>query len=82
MRKFNAYSDRRAPDGIIATGWRKVKKDGKVKFGGSYYSSPELSDIAGELVQVVMGEYWQSYVQIYRGRIGCLQFFCNATAFA
>lgn len=49
-----------------------------MKFGGSYYSAAQLSEIVGELVYASMGEYWQSYVRIYRGAVGCQGWFCNA----
>ena len=69
-----------APDGVIAIGWRRVKKGGRVKFGGTYYASPRLAEIVGELVCVSMGDYWQGYVLIERGAIGCQGWFCNANA--
>lgn len=72
------YADRRAPDGLLAVGWRRVKKGGRVKFAGAYYAHPKLADIVGELVNVQMADYWCQDVYIFRGAIGCTGFFCEA----
>lgn len=80
MRSFSErlYADRNAPDGIIAGGWRIVKKGGRIKFGGSWYEHESLKAIKGELVYVHMGEYWGTYIQVYRGVFSCTKWFCNA----
>ena len=72
------YADRKAPDGGIANGWRKVKKGGRVKIGGAWYAHESLKAIVGELVNVQIGEYWGSYVLVSRGVIGCMEHFCKA----
>lgn len=74
------YADRKCADGMLASGWRKVKKGGRVKFAGSWYSDPKLAEIVGELVNVAMGEYWCSFVYVSRGAIGCVGWFCNANS--
>lgn len=79
MRR-NPYGDRKAPDGVIATGWRYVKKGGRVKIGGAYYADEKLVDIVGEYVHVAMNDYWQQDVVICRGAIGCMGFYCDAKA--
>ena len=55
MKSFSErlYSDRYCADGVIAHGWRRVKKNG-IKFGGAWYWSDRLSTIIGELVHVQM----------------------------
>lgn len=72
------YADRKAPDGGIASGWRFIKKGGRIKFGGSYFEHPTLIPLVGEYVYVHMGEYWASYVDVYRGAFGATGFFCKA----
>lgn len=65
---------------MICSGWRRVKKGGKVKFGGSYYKASQLESIVGQLVWVHMGDYWMSHVEIHRGVIGCSEWYCKANA--
>ena len=77
-RFSDPYCDRRAPDGGLSSGWRRVRRGGSVKFAGAYYSAPELARIVGELVSVNMGEYWGSYVIVSRGAVGCNGYFCRA----
>jgi hypothetical protein len=79
-RSFNErlYADHFCADGVISSGWRKVKKGGRIKFGGAWYANEKLRDIEGELVHIQMGEYWQSYVIVHRGVIGCMGWFCTA----
>lgn len=72
------YADRRAPDGVIATGWRTVRKGGRVKFASCWYEADELKEIVGEYVWVDANDYWLQEVLIHRGRIGCLVFLCKA----
>lgn len=76
----NPYGDRKAPDGVVATGWRYVKKGGVVKFGGTYYSDKRLLEIIGEYVHVAMNDYWQQDVIISCGVIGCCKWYCEAVA--
>ncbi len=79
MMRRNLYADKRAPDGGLSDGWRRVKKGGWVKFAGTRFYASELEEIPGELVRVSMGEYWESYVSIHMGRIGCMGgFLCHA----
>jgi hypothetical protein len=74
----NFYNDRRCADGVFASGWRYVKKGGRVKVAGTWYADEKLKEIVGEFVHVQMGEYWMSHVQISRGAMGCMGWFCNA----
>jgi len=79
MRRVkNPYGDRRAPDGDFAHGWRWVRKGGRVKVAGLWYTAPKLGEIVGEYVKVSMNDYWRSEVIIERGAIGCVGFFCYA----
>ncbi len=72
-----AYADRKCGDGIICSGWRKVRDRG-VKFGAAWYWQDSLKEIKGELVHVTMNDYWQTEVMIQRGALGCTGFYCNA----
>jgi len=72
------YADRKAPDGIVSSGWRTVKKGGRVKIGGAYYSSDLLAAIVGEYVQVFIAEYWMTSVRVHRGVSGCSDYYCDA----
>jgi|CXWL01.1.fsa_nt_gi hypothetical protein len=72
------YADRRALDGGLASGWRYVKKGGKVKFGGAYYTNPKLCKIVGEYVFITNVDYWGQDVEIHRGAFGCSGWFCKA----
>lgn len=80
------YADRFAGDGVIASGWRYVKKGvkkgGRIKFGGAYYEHESLKPLAKEYVYVHMGDYWQGHVQVFRGAFGATGFFCNALSVA
>lgn len=77
-RNLNPYRDSFAPDGIIACGWRYVKKDGRVKIGGFYFKDAKLNTIIGEYVHVQFNDYWQTEVSIFRGVLGCMSFYCDA----
>lgn len=79
MKRNPYYADRFAPDGGIANEWRYVKAGGKVKFGGTYYYAPRLAEIVGEFVRVSMNCYWCTEVLIFRGAVGCTQWYCKAT---
>lgn len=76
--KRNLYADTRALDGGLSTGWRRVKKGGRIKFAGTWFYAPELDGIKGTLVSVSMGEYWESFIVVQRGVIGCLGWLCRA----
>jgi hypothetical protein len=58
----NLYADRRAPDGVFANGWRRVRSGGMV----------------GDLVYVEMNDYWMQEIIIHAGRVGCTGFLCRA----
>ena len=77
MRR-DPYSDSRCADGVFADGWRRVKRGGRIKAGGMWYSADQLEEIVGELVHVFMGEYWQGHITVHRGRIGCQGYYCRA----
>ena len=66
MRPYNErlYADRKAPDGVISDGWRRVRGRG-VKFGGSWYWHESLKPLIGELVKVQMHEYCGKLVWIF-----------------
>lgn len=72
------YADRKAPDGGFASGWRIVKKGGRIKCAGHWYANERLKELEGELVSVMMGEYWESWIVVSRGVVGCSSWFCNA----
>lgn len=78
--RFNPYRDRFASDGVISTGWRYVRKGGKVKIAGMWWQDPKLADMVGHYVQVVVGDYWMSHVDIFTGAIGCQQWYCTIRA--
>jgi hypothetical protein len=73
------YADRYCADGVISSGWRVVRKAGRIKFGGAWYEADSLCGLTGELVLVQMGEYWGSYVLVFRGAVGCIGYHCRAT---
>lgn len=78
IKAHRLYADRYCADGVISNGWRTVRKGGRVKFGAQWYINENLQHIVGEFVHVQMDDYWQIEVQILRGRIGCMKWFCNA----
>ena len=77
MKRYNPYQDRFASDGVIASGWRYVRKGGRVKIAGEWWSHPLLEGYVGSYMQVVINDYWMSSVSIYRGVIGCTEYFCT-----
>ena len=72
------YADSRAPDGVFASGWRRVRKGGRVKAAGYWYQSDALKEIVGELIHVQIGDYWMGDILVSRGVVGCQDWFCNA----
>lgn len=72
------YADRRCADGLFSSGWRKVKKGGRIKAAGNWYQNDRLKEIEGELVHVMMNCYWLSEIIVSRGVIGCSEWYCNA----
>lgn len=77
-RYHNCYKDRYCSDGVVSTGWRYVKRGGKIKVAGSYWHAPELETIVGEYIFFSVYDYWMEKLQISRGAAGCMRFYCYA----
>ncbi len=73
-----AYKDRYAPDGVVSTGWRYVRKGGRIKAAGTWWHAPELEPLVGEFVHFSVYDYWMEKLMISRGAIGCRGLFCDA----
>lgn len=59
-----------APDGVICGAWRKVRKDGKVKFGGTWWQNEKLLPYIDKWVWCEVTEYWHVATSIYHNRPG------------
>jgi hypothetical protein len=79
-KKDKNYSDSYAPDGVVANGWRIVRKGGKIKVNNSYWHSEKLETIVGEQVYFQVYDYWFEKLIIERGACGCHGFYCYAYA--
>lgn len=80
MPRFDPYADRRAYDGGFAQGWRIVRDGGRVKAGGRWYRHDKLFLRVGERVHVLLTDYWEGYVTISGGAVGCMHRICRAKA--
>jgi hypothetical protein len=72
------YTDSYATDGVIANGWRTIRKGGKIKVDNTWWYAKELEDLVGELVYFSVYDYWMEKLQVQRGRIGCMSYYCDA----
>ncbi len=67
---IDASSPVYAPDGVISASWRKVRKGGKVKFGGSWWQHEKLNSLVDKWVWCEVTEYWHVATDIYHDRPG------------
>lgn len=72
------YQDVRAPDGVLASGWRRVRQGGLIKFGKAYYYHEDLEGLEGELIHVYMVDCEMLHAWVERGVFGCSFHFCVA----
>lgn len=59
-----------APDGVLAGCWRKVRKDGKVKMCGSWWTHEKLKEHVGKWVWCEVDEYWHVATNVFHNRPG------------
>jgi len=60
--------DQRAPeDGVLVSGWRKVRKGGRVKFDKEYWTHDDLKPFVDKNVWVCFCDYWGTFVRVYQG---------------
>jgi hypothetical protein len=52
------WVDRRAPDGVVSLGRRRVSKKGTVRFAGDTFRHDKLMDFVGQYVFVEAEDYW------------------------
>lgn len=57
--------DQYCPDRVICSGWRKVRKGGRVKFAASWWKHDKLKDYEGKYVYITPNEYWITAVDIH-----------------
>jgi hypothetical protein len=76
-RRYNPYHDRFCADGVISSGWRYVRKGGRVKIAGQWWQDHMLEEIVGEYVKVCIQDYWMSAVTVERGVMGCTGYYCT-----
>lgn len=62
------FDDTRAPDGIVAGGFRRIRKGGRVKFGGDWWTATELEPFVGMWVELGGGDYWQGELWVLNQR--------------
>ena len=77
-KRNDFYKDRFASDGVISCGWRIVRRGGRIKVAGVWWSSSKLDPLAGELVHFQVYDYWMEKLLISRGAVGCRGYFCDA----
>lgn len=56
--------DMRAPDGLVATGERIVRKGGRVKFAKCWWTDERLKGMEGQIVIVSAEDYHYSEISI------------------
>ena len=61
-------TDARAPDGLVASGWRWVRTPGRVKFAKAWWSADFLKALVGQQVKVDAGDYHYSEVSVFDSR--------------
>ena len=59
-----------APDGMLAGCWRKIRKDGKVKMGGSWWQHEKLLPFVDKWVWCEPTEYWHVATNVFHNRPG------------
>lgn len=57
---YRKHPDQRAQDGIVADGWRKVRKGGVVKFASAWWTHPELKNHVDQFVYLSNPDYWMT----------------------
>jgi hypothetical protein len=58
-------SDKKAPDGLIYYGDRKVRSGGRIKFGGCWWQHPRLIPFANSVLGVRGEDYWMTKITIW-----------------
>lgn len=50
--------DRLAPDGLVAYGWRLVRKNGRVRMNNTWFQNDLLLPYVGSKIHVAMNDHW------------------------
>ena len=70
-KAFRAYwADRRAPDGVVRLGRRKVSKAGTVRFAGDTFRHDKLIDFVGQYIFVEAENYWIVHPHAFKTEAG------------
>ena len=64
------WSDRRAPDGVVSIGRRRVSKKGTVRFAGCTYRHEKLLPFAGQHIFVEADSYWIVHPDAFKTSAG------------
>lgn len=64
------WADRRAPDGVVSIGRRKVSKKGTVRFAGDTFRHDKLMDFAGQHIFVEAEDYWIVHPRAFKTSAG------------